>query len=84
MSKKIPVRERKAITVYPDVELARQIRKAAVIENRSVGNMVAEICRRWFYHEVEGPSITSVAQALVDVFGEATEQQVKAVFEKLR
>jgi hypothetical protein len=83
MSKKIPVRERKAITVYPDVELARKIEKVAGAENRSLGNVCAEIIRRWF-DEAPMASLNKVTQALVDVFGEASEEQVKSVFEKLR
>jgi hypothetical protein len=42
--------------------------------------MTAEICRRWF----DGLTITKVAQVVIDTFGEATEQQVRTVFDKLR
>jgi hypothetical protein len=43
-----PVKKHGLISVYPDVELRKKIEAAAQGEHRSLGNMIVEICRRFF------------------------------------
>ncbi len=83
MAKGTSVRNRRAISVYPEPDLMKTIGAAARAENRSLGNMMEEIARRYF-NGGPTPGRTRVAQALVDVFGEVSEDQVKAVHAKLQ
>jgi hypothetical protein len=83
MSKAVSVRNRRSISVYPEPELMKTIGAAAMAENRSLGNMMEMIALRYF-KSGPTPSLNRLAQALIDVFGEASEEQVKAVMAKLQ
>jgi hypothetical protein len=47
-SKRLPVRERKPITVYPEPALRDKIEAMSLTENRSLGNQLCEIARQYF------------------------------------